>query len=90
MVNAADWSMLNCFAGRSDRHGTAIIYHNALFWVHSSIHLLETLKDRLDVGERISHRTTCISTQKPKCGKMAFCVTHSSLPEKNIFMKIDI
>lgn len=68
-VTGVDWGALNCFAGRSDWLGTAITNHNALFWVHSSIHLIETLKDRLDRGERITHRMTCISTQKPKCGK---------------------
>lgn len=93
-VTGVDWGALNCFAGRSDWLGTAITNHNALFWVHSSIHLIETLKDRLDRGERITHRMTCISTQKPKCGKkwhpMSPILHFLKKKKKNIFMKINL
>lgn len=37
-----------------------------------------TLEDRPARGGRISHRVTCTSTQKGKCGKPAPCVPHSS------------
>lgn len=46
--------MLKCFVWGSDRHGTAIIYHNSLFLVQSSIHLSETVKGRLDIGNGLA------------------------------------
>lgn len=86
-MTETNWNTLNCFVWRTDRHGTAITDHNSLFLDHRSFHLFEMLQDILDIGGWISHRMTCISTQKPKWRKMAPSVILSLLLGENIFMK---